>query len=341
MLRHAWLRHLSLVSALLAIVGCATTQDKRSIGESFSFAVIADLGYLPPSEPELERVVEEVNGTPLSFVVHLGDLGAPRFSCGEELRKRRLAQFQASAHPLIFTPGDNDWTDCHEAHGVKGHDPEERLSDLRAKFFAGPNTLGKRTFVLERQSDSGDQASAKYRENVRWSQGGVTFIVIHLVGSNNNRGRTAETDAEYEGRTRANIKWLQDGMRHAKTSRSRAVMVLTHANMFFENTPVGDGKEVSPSGFADIRAAIAEEALAYDKPFLLVHGDTHYFRIDKPLRHDKGKPRAPLLANFTRVEAFGYPNHHWLHVTVDDDPNVFTFRPRIVAGNVRRAPAKP
>ena len=36
-----------------------------------------------------------------------------------------------------------------------------------------------------------------------------------------------------------------------------------------------------------------------------------------------------------RVETFGAPNHHWLQVTVEvDEPQVFTFRQRIVAANV-------
>jgi hypothetical protein len=43
----------------------------------------------------------------------------------------------------------------------------------------------------------------------------------------------------------------------------------------------------------------------------------------------------PAIENFTRVETFGDPHHHWVQVTVDPaDPNVFTFRPRIVPANV-------
>ena len=71
---------------------------------------------------------------------------------------------------------------------------------------------------------------------------------------------------------------------------------------------------------------------------MLVHGDSHFFRIDKPLGYRRGRgPLTPQLENFTRVETFGAPNHHWVQVFVSaDDPNVFTFRPRIVDGNVQR-----
>src|SRR5207253_10181107 len=95
------------------------------------------------------------------------------------------------------------------------------------------------------------------------------------------------------------------------------------------------------SGFADIRAQLQKEAMAFGRPVVLVHGDSHFFRIDKPLspRRERGKLATPALENFTRVETFGSPYHHWIHVTVDvNDPNVFTFRPRIVAANLTHRP---
>jgi hypothetical protein len=51
-----------------------------------------------------------------------------------------------------------------------------------------------------------------------------------------------------------------------------------------------------------------------------------------PLLGSKSNRR---IENFTRVETLGYPDVHWIHVTIDDnDPNVFSFRPRIVANNL-------
>jgi hypothetical protein len=77
-------------------------------------------------------------------------------------------------------------------------------------------------------------------------------------------------------------------------------------------------------------AALEQETVAFGKPVVLVHGDSHYFRIDKPLT--RGGRR---LENFTRVETFGNPDVHWLRVTVDpNDPNVFTFRQQIVRNNL-------
>jgi hypothetical protein len=63
-----------------------------------------------------------------------------------------------------------------------------------------------------------------------------------------------------------------------------------------------------------------------------VHGDSHYFKIDKPLNHSSG---GGVLTNFIRVETFGARNTHWLSASIDpNDPNLFVFTPRTVAANV-------
>ena len=58
----------------------------------------------------------------------------------------------------------------------------------------------------------------------------------------------------------------------------------------------------------------------------LVHGDTHFFKVDKPF----DSPTS-LLPNFTRVCTFGSPGVHWVKVTVNPrSRNLFTFEPMIV-----------
>jgi hypothetical protein len=62
---------------------------------------------------------------------------------------------------------------------------------------------------------------------------------------------------------------------------------------------------------------------------VLVHGDTHYFKVDKPLID-----QANLVPNLTRVETFGSPNVHWVRVDVaPGSRTVFTFTPMLVPGN--------
>ena len=60
----------------------------------------------------------------------------------------------------------------------------------------------------------------------------------------------------------------------------------------------------------------------------MLHGDRHYFKIDKPLKLAGGK----VLPNFTRVETFGAASTHWVQATIDpNDRNLFVFEPMIVA----------
>jgi hypothetical protein len=182
---------------------------------------------------------------------------------------------------------------------------------------------------------SRDRDFAKYSENARWDHGGVTFVTLHVTGSN-RLGRSPEGDAEFAERNKADMTWLRQGFAHAKANNSRAVMVLQQANMFPEMPPF-PGKPGTPSGFTELRALLEQEAAAFRRPVVLVNGDSHYFRIDNPFRKNAapGQRPPPSLENFLRVETFGTPNHHWLHVTVEpNDPNVFVFRPRIVAANV-------
>jgi len=322
-----------IVSACIAGLGSlpAFTQEPRD----FSFGVIGDLAYSPAEESLLANVLAELNNnTSLAFVVHVGDLGSPNAgSCTDELWARRLAQFRASANPLIYTPGDNEWTDCHPPR-VPGVDALERLTKLRSVFFTGEQSFGQRTLALTRQSGS-TGPFAKYRENVRWDLGGVTFLTLHVVGSNNGLGRAPDGDAEFAERNGADLAWLHEGIEHAKAGNSRAVMIFQQANMYPEFLPFPGNPKRDGPGFIELRAALAKEAIAFAKPVVLVHGDSHYFRVDKPYMQLRRGPEDAAVENFTRVEGFGSPNHHWLQVKVEaSDPNVFTFHPRIIEANV-------
>jgi hypothetical protein len=301
-----------------------------------TFGLIGDLGYGPAEEPLLQNVLDDLNRNVLTFVVHVGDLSSAAHACTDDAVTRRFAQFSASAHPLIYIPGDNEWTDCHEKQGVKGGDPLERLAHLRKTFFAGEESLGRRTIRLIRQSQSPQPVLEKYCENVRWIAGGVTFVTLHVTGSNNGLGRAPDGDAEYEERNKAILAWLQQGFEDAKTNDSRAIMILQQANIFPAHAPTAGSPEKDPSGFTEVRTMLEKETIAFGKPVVLVHGDSHFFRTDKPLpARVPGMPILPSIENFTRLETFGSPNHHWVEVRIDpNDPNVFSVRQRIVAANV-------
>jgi hypothetical protein len=77
---------------------------------------------------------------------------------------------------------------------------------------------------------------------------------------------------------------------------------------------------------------LEKETLAFGKPVVYVHGDTHVFRVDKPLFSSTSRRS---VENFTRVETIGYPDTHWVRAIVDpQDRNVFSFRAEIVKDNL-------
>ena len=68
------------------------------------------------------------------------------------------------------------------------------------------------------------------------TQGDVTFVTLHVIGSNNNLGRTPEMDAEYSKRNAANLAWMREAFDLATRSGSRAIMIVAQADPRFENT---------------------------------------------------------------------------------------------------------
>jgi hypothetical protein len=160
---------LSPFCAIFAWAGDWHRRPALSQAPVLTFGLIGDLGYRPAEQPLLQNVLDDLNRNELAFVVHVGDLSSPPYACTDELVPRRFAQFSASAHPFIYTPGDNEWTDCHEQQGVKDGNPLERLAHVRKVFFAGEQSLGQRTMPLVHQRESADPVLQKYRENVHWT----------------------------------------------------------------------------------------------------------------------------------------------------------------------------
>src|SRR5262249_60481764 len=117
--------------------------------------------------------------------------------CSDSLYSTALANFNSLERPLIWVPGDNDWTDCWGRYGPVQqpyHDPIERLNHERQLFASTDQSLGQKTLTLTRESSEGGQY-ALYPENVRWVYGPVLYVGLNVQGSNDNYPYT-ETDAE-------------------------------------------------------------------------------------------------------------------------------------------------
>jgi len=307
-----------VVAALLS--GCATNQSASQIYlRRFDFALMGDVPYTDEQITTLfPNMIAALNRERLAFVVHDGDIKAGGTLCTDKVFEDRLRDFQSFKHPLVYIFGDNEWSDCARTNGFT---PENRLQKLRDLFTSGDESLGQRKLRLTRQSS--DMQFGQFRENVRWAMRGVMFVGLNVPGSINNYGQP-----EFAERNAANIAWLKESFDVAKLGNRRALMIVMQANPF----PERGSTNRAHRGFKEMLDVLEQETIAFKKPVVLVHGDTHYFRIDKPLVGAKSGRR---IENFTRVETFGNPDVHWLRVTVDPrKPNVFTFRQEIVARNL-------
>jgi hypothetical protein len=347
---------LALAAAALAAVGgvgialaapASHDQEQPRGGVSdehrpaYTVGLFGDVPYGAAGRAEYPRLLADMNRADLAFSIFDGDLRAGGDgACTDALYTQATAAFDSLRRPVVVVPGDNDWTDCWGRYGpgTGGYDPLERLDHERQVFYPTDQSLGARTMTLQRESD--EPGYEAYRENVRWTRGPVVYVGLNVQGSNDNlphAGVDGETRGaaeiqrmadEHAARERANIHWLHESYAYAKRIGAKGVLVDWQADPNFNNE-----QHLQPAqydGFAEILPALRSEVLAFAGQSALVHGDSHYFKVDKPLTYDNGQ----VVAKFTRVETFGAANTHWVAMTVDPrDPNLFEFGPRIVPSN--------
>jgi hypothetical protein len=295
----------------LHAAGCAAQGSLPP--EAFTFAIIGDAPYKSREEPHFERMMERIDREDVAFTIHVGDIGAGGVACADTYYEKRLRQFDRSRAPLVYTPGDNEWTDCRGAR----FDPLERLARLREVFFADDDSLGLTKLRTEVQQDRASGCGA-YPENRAWSRSGVRFVTINVPGSNNNMGRDERSDAEAKCRDDANRRWVERAVAASEEPGTRALVIAMQANPWYTTRKV----------YGPTLATIENAARKLRKPVLLVHGDTHNYRVDAPFVDALGAP----LANLTRVETYGSPIVGWVKVTVNPaDPKLFSFAPHIQA----------
>ena len=296
--------------------------------QKFQFALIGDMPYQEVDVQKFERLIDDLNGDrKIKWVMHTGDIKTGSTPCTDDYFTSRYHLYQQIQKPFIITPGDNEWTDCHrEACG--GYAPLERLEVLRRIFYKNPlQSMGQKPMPLESQSSQ--ESYQEFPEHQRWEKNGVWFVTCHIVGSANAmapfEGRTATNDEESVRRTQAAIAWMNETFEKAKNDRG--VFIMIHANPKLEKA----GDKEATKGFYDFLEALEKAVVNFGKPVVLAHGDSHYFRYDKPLISQKSERR---IENFTRLECFGASDIHWVRVVVNPkDPNLFQIRQELVEAN--------
>ncbi|HCV23404.1 MAG TPA: hypothetical protein DGN59_08085 [Candidatus Latescibacteria bacterium] len=312
-------------SVVLGFFACITSAHPAT---AFDFAFIGDVPYSDEDSLRFNRLQERIDAEDVAFVLHAGDIKSGIATCSDEALQQRHDWFDRFEAPFILVPGDNDWTDCHREH-AGAWSPVERLAALRRIFFTPPGRLPGGGH-LEVETQASDPAYANYPEHMRWQKEGVWFVNLHIVGSHNGlrpfAARTPADDAEVEERTAAALAWMRQSFMEASAADAPGIMVNIHANPRFE----AHTDTLIHKAFDGFIQALREEVIAFGGPVVLTHGDSHYFRIDKPLTNVSGR----RLDYFTRVESFGSPHMHWIRVSVDPtDPLVFRFRQEFIREN--------
>jgi hypothetical protein len=250
------------------------------------------------------------------FTAHMGDIKGGSSWCqgngtasrdvagAADVYAKNLAYFNSFAAGVVYLPGDNEWTDCHRTNNG-AYSPTERLAYLRAAgFFASNQSLGQQTITLTRQSS--DAGFELYKENVMWRTGNIIFVGLGQPGSNNNHQRNVSAssplpsdlnEVEYEARNNANIAWITKAFASANADpNTKGVVIMQQANVFERFLEPNQG--YTRSGYEQFVITLRDLTVAFAKPVVLVGGDTHTVRIDKPMTSLK-----------INGKLYGYPSH--------------------------------
>jgi hypothetical protein len=322
----------ALSSAQTASVSKRSDANDDSQGDDdsefpYTMAVIGDIPYGAVKLAEFPGLIAKINADPaVRLVAHLGDIKAGKNSlCTNEYFSMIRGFFDTFDDPFAYTPGDNEWTDCHSSKGNGSYTPTERLQQVRADFFpTAGRTLGLHAMRVSTQAD--DAANSAYVENTLWRKSRVTFAMLNITGSNNDladwgplpadAGNYPSQSVEYAARAQANSVWLEKAFATAERTHAAGIVLMFQADMW-------DPAEPTLTGFDALVQQVGELAKQFGKPVLLLEGDSHQFKVDNPYSSSSPlhalHPATPEVANVTRivVEGSDAGRTEYLRLTVD------------------------
>jgi hypothetical protein len=259
----------------------------------------------------LPQFIANVNADPdVNVVAHVGDIHSGKSFCTAAYDNTIASAWATFARPLVYTPGDNEWADCHKkgegggafnsATGAidfvaNGSDfqgnPAQHLALVRSTFFpkAGA-TLGSGTLKVTSQATAYDRAHPEdkaFVENVRWMQKDILFVTVNIPGGSNNDadpwyGTPDKTQAQLDDialRTAADNRWIDAAFAKAKAEGAAGVVIMEQADMWDL-----DGKKADHiANYETFIQHIADGTKSFAKPVLLLNGDSHAYRSDNPL----------------------------------------------------------
>ena len=255
------------------------------------------------------------------MLFHVGDIKNGSTRCDDATYNWFKGVVGTFAGPVLLTPGDNEWTDCHRANNG-AYNPLERLAYERSVLFAqSGRTLGAKPIMAD------TDAAAGFPENQRLRVQGLDIALLHIVGSNDDLqpwmglGKTAATPeqvAEEKARMADALASMGTTFATARHKHDRAVVLMLQADMF---DPTYTPKWTDISAFQPFVQALVKEANAFDGPVYLINGDSHVYTVDRPLAAGSAWLTTYGVSgsadNLTRITVDGSDhNVDWLKVTV-------------------------
>ena len=325
--------------------------DSRSV-RPFTVAVFGDWPYNQNLLDNAALLTKSVNASNVSYVIHVGDIHSGHMPCTSAgiidppiassnpgWNQAVYHAFQQFDAPLIYTPGDNEWTDCHKSKEGSSGDPLNELASVRSLFFAKPGySLGVHDRKLLSQAEAFDTAypaDSQFVENMMWEKSRVVFATVNLPGSNNDTkpwtgafSNPSAQDQEVAERTAADIRWLKAAFAKAEHEHARAVVIAVQADMW-------DPEAVAANelgAYTPFVQQLADLSVKFQRPVLLLNGDSHVYEADRPLADPTSSTGVVYatqpVPNLMRVTVQGSTNApaEWLRLTVDPrDPKVFSW----------------
>jgi len=281
----------------------------------------------------------------VSTVIHVGDIHSGSMPCTSAgilppiatsdpgWNQKIYFQFQQFEDPLIYVPGDNEWSDCHKSKQFSSGAPLNELASVRELFFSRPGaSLGKHVRRVRSQAEYFDTAfptDSQFVENVMWDDARVMFATFNMPGGSNNDTAAwsaafadpAAQAREVAERSGANLRWLQATFNRARDIHALAVVIVLQADMWDPEAIAAGGAGLNQ--YTPLVQALASLSLQFERPVLQLNGDTHLFLSDRPLANPSSPTgvihETPAVPNLTRVVVQGSTNApaEWLKLKIN------------------------
>ena len=346
---------------LLAVIGAVASMSclysvaiAATPTKPLTVAVFGDWPYTTVIA-KAPQLLTSVNTDPdVRLVIHVGDIHSGSQPCtgaglnpipadsNPTYNQTIFNIFQQFTDPFVYTPGDNEWTDCHKTKEFSSGAPLNELAAVRSLFFPNPGmalgsagTEGKEVDSQANEFEGEFPTDGQFVENVMWRQSQVVFVTLNIPGSNNDglpwSGSFLNEDArkkEVTERNAANLRWLDRAFHDGK--KAAAMVIALQANMWDPEALATGGDGLN--NYDPFVQALANHAVAFGRPVLLFNGDSHVYGTDHPLA-DAGSAtglihQTQAVPNLTRITVQGSTNtpNEWIKLRIDpSSADVFTW----------------